>query len=99
MIHPTTQRQARIWAALYVQELTRRGYRSDQAQKETSLGRGGPNEAGYTVSHGKIMVPACRPNWTFRFAELEREACTPTPIQPPPVQLSLGFTSRFDPTP
>ncbi|RYD38955.1 MAG: hypothetical protein EOP87_00025 [Verrucomicrobiaceae bacterium] len=89
MIHPTTQRHARIWALVYVREMVKRGYRSAQAAKETNLGRGGPNEAGYNINHGKISVPACRPNWTFRFTELEREARTSPPVRPVPAQMQL----------
>lgn len=90
MIHPNTQRHARIWALIYVRQLIGRGYREEQAAQETSLGYGGPNDAGYVVSHGKISVPCYRPNWTFRFPELEKEALNP-PVPTPPVQTAFDF--------
>lgn len=90
MIHPDNQRHARIWAVIYVRQLLARKYGSEQAAMETSLGCAGPNDAGYSISHGKISVPACKPNWTFRFDALEREIRNPV-VAPEPKQEVFAF--------
>lgn len=70
--------RARAIALGYVRFLLENGYAAAQAARETSLGYGGPGEAGWHISHGNITVPACgESEYTFPFAELEAEAKGP----------------------
>lgn len=69
-----TQANARHAAKQYVAKMLTRGYTSSHAAAEIYSGYGSREEWGYLVTKGKITVPGCgKPNWTFKFAELEAE--------------------------
>lgn len=56
----------------YTRRLLGRNYTVEDAKAEVFLGYGGPGEAGYNISHGRIECPAFSGK-TFRFEELAEE--------------------------
>ena len=77
--HPTPNYLASLkWALRYVAERLEHGYGPEDAATETMMGHGAPGEPGYSISRGKIRVPAIRGD-IFSFAELAAQLSRPMP--------------------
>jgi hypothetical protein len=61
---------ARALARCYVQLLRVGGYTVEQAKAEVHRGMCGPQEPGYSITHGSISVPCGSPLGRWSFAEL-----------------------------
>ncbi len=69
---------SRKWALKCVVELLEHGYGPEDAAAEAMMGHGAPGEPGYSISRGKIRVPAIQGD-IFSFAELAAKLSRPMP--------------------